>query len=549
VTIPILESIIPQGKYGKIAAVDSDIGGQLLPILSKGLYTNPLDCIREYVQNSVDADAKSVSIKITGNSVIIHDTGHGMDKDQLLSSRKFGISAKDLSQHVGFRGIGIYSGYDLSKRLIITTKRADTSQQLIMRFDFAAMKKELEKKASGTVSLSALLTDFTTFKSEVNLDTAASFTTVQLEDISETHLRKIANRAELRKYILQNLPVDFAATFEYRDKIIEKLRENVPGFKAVAIELQSDNEQDEVVSQPPLTGLEAPEFKPIEGTDGRVVGYLWACLNKANRRLDAENLELTNKDSYGIEEYQGFVYKCKGFTIGTRNHLNPMFKAGSGTLYRWYTGEIYVVDDQVIPNTARDDFESNSAKTRLEIAVRKELGLLEAAAENRRERANADSKVEESLVKLNALSVEINKSGIDSFDDFSKLKDLKTSIKRYRAKSSASVKERSDLALKLVEKLDKEIRSSVGKSTSGLGKSTARKKEALSLPFPIESSTTTIASKTLLALIESLDLFDSDNCKRIVAAIDSSLIGIMGTESLAYKRLVESVELALEEEQ
>lgn len=548
-TPPTLETNIPQGKYGKIQANDSDIGGQLLPILSKGLYTNPLDCIREYVQNSVDAGAKTVSIKITGNSVIIHDSGQGMDADQLRASRKFGISAKDLSQHVGFRGIGIYSGYDLSKRLIITTKKAGTTQQLIMRFDFAAMKKELDKKASGTVSLSALLTDFTSFKSESNPDADASFTTVQLEDISETHLRKIANRSELRKYILQNLPVDFSHSFDYRDQIIQKLSENVPGFKAVTIELQSDDEEDEIVSQPALASLEAPEFGQIAGTDGKVVAYFWACLNKANKRLDEENLLFSTQGRYSIEDYQGFVYKCKGFTIGTRNQLNPMFKAGSGTIYRWYTGEIYVIDDQVIPNTARDDFESNSAKTRLEIAVRKELVALETYANDRRERDKADSKIEEALSKLNTLSLELNKNGIDSFEDFSKLKDLTTNLKKYRTKSSASVKDRSDQGLKLVEKLDKEIRSSVGKNANSPGKPASRKKALLSLPFPTETTTTADVTKTIFTVIEGLDLFDSDNCKRIVEAIDSSLIGIIGTDSLAYKRLVESVELALEEEE
>jgi hypothetical protein len=40
-----------------------DIGGELIAILSKGLYTNPLDCLREYAQNAVDARAKELTIK------------------------------------------------------------------------------------------------------------------------------------------------------------------------------------------------------------------------------------------------------------------------------------------------------------------------------------------------------------------------------------------------------------------------------------------------------------------------------------------------------
>ena len=169
---------ILEGEYVTIPAKEGDIGGQLLPILSKGLYTNPLDCIREYVQNAVDAGAPSVNIRITGNGVTIHDTGQGMDEAQLMDARKFGISAKDLQHHVGFRGIGIYSGYDLSNRLIITTKKKESSLQFVMRFDFAAMKKELETQPAGSVSLNALLTRFTTFSKEFAADPVGSFTTV-----------------------------------------------------------------------------------------------------------------------------------------------------------------------------------------------------------------------------------------------------------------------------------------------------------------------------------------------------------------------------------
>src|SRR5438309_80664 len=102
--------------------MDADrIGGNLLPILSKGLYTNPLHCMREYVQNAVDAGANEVTIQITGHSVIISDDGDGMSLEQLMDARDFAISGKDSDYNVGFRGIGIYSGFDLCNRLLVTT--------------------------------------------------------------------------------------------------------------------------------------------------------------------------------------------------------------------------------------------------------------------------------------------------------------------------------------------------------------------------------------------------------------------------------------------
>src|SRR6266567_3602676 len=64
-----------------------DIGGELLAILSKGLYTDPLHCIREYVQNAVDANARSATVKITGNSVHVFDNGDGVSLEELVRVR------------------------------------------------------------------------------------------------------------------------------------------------------------------------------------------------------------------------------------------------------------------------------------------------------------------------------------------------------------------------------------------------------------------------------------------------------------------------------
>src|SRR2546430_5358998 len=134
------------GKPVEWPVHSEDIGGELLAILSKGLYTNPLDCIREYVQNAVDARAKNVTIKITGNSVVILDNGQGMSLEELVQARQFGLSRKSLTEHVGFRGIGIYSGFDLCNRLVITTKKVGETKAHILEFDFGAMKVLLERE-------------------------------------------------------------------------------------------------------------------------------------------------------------------------------------------------------------------------------------------------------------------------------------------------------------------------------------------------------------------------------------------------------------------
>jgi len=72
---------------------------------------------------------------------------------------------------------------------------------------------------------------------------------------------------------------------------------------------------------------------------------------------------------------------------------------------------------------------------------------------------------------------------------------------------------------------------------------------AAPLLFATTETLAPVKLKTLSAMIESMDLLDSANSQRIVEAIDSTLIAIFGTESVAYKRLVESVEIALQGEE
>src|ERR1700742_1205565 len=90
-----------------------DIGGAIISILTKGMYADPKDALREYVQNSVDANSKTIEIKIRQNNVVIKDNGDGMDASIMRKAIRLGISDKNPKSSVGFMGIGIYSAFHL----------------------------------------------------------------------------------------------------------------------------------------------------------------------------------------------------------------------------------------------------------------------------------------------------------------------------------------------------------------------------------------------------------------------------------------------------
>ena len=97
-----------EGPAEKIPLEAWEVGGELLDILSKGLYMDAKDALREYVQNSVDAHADTVHVTIDGPTLTIRDNGDGMNYEQLRRARRLGASDKTPQFNVGFRGIGMY---------------------------------------------------------------------------------------------------------------------------------------------------------------------------------------------------------------------------------------------------------------------------------------------------------------------------------------------------------------------------------------------------------------------------------------------------------
>jgi Histidine kinase-, DNA gyrase B-, and HSP90-like ATPase len=365
--------------------VPEDIGGDLIGIISKGLYPDPLDCIREYVQNSVDGKAKNVVIKITGNSVIIRDDGMGMAVGDLRQARQLGISNKSQAENVGFRGIGIYSGFDICNRLLVTTKRAGEAKAQILEFRFGEMKAQLKAERDAQLPrtpLTKLITKYTDFRQEDD-QADRQYTIVQLEELSKVHIGQLSDHAQLRAYMLHNLPIDFADHFPYKDQINSQLENHVPGYNAIRVKLVTDFAPPEVIVKPNIPNLSEPIMGIISTTDGKPVAYYWACYHEKGGVLPDE-----------YEDYRGLVYKVKGFTIGDRDRLREYFPTARGTLYYWCTGEVYVIDDNVTPNAARNDFEVSPEKLQLETAVGDTLRGLNAKVERFQERNNADKEFE-----------------------------------------------------------------------------------------------------------------------------------------------------------
>lgn len=525
------------GKLHQVPIDPDEIGGELLAILSKGLYTNPLDCVREYVQNSVDAGAQHVTIKLTGNSAAILDSGRGMSLDELLQARQFGLSGKSIGQHVGFRGIGIYSGFDICKRLRVTTKQAGETDLHVMVFEFEAMRQVLDadrhKTGPEKTSLIRLLSEHTYLKREPSsFPKERHFTHVEMQDLSDVHVKQLSNRSELRRYLLQTLPIDFDPDFPHRKKINDALYLRVPAYNAVTITLKSDGIDDEVVAKDNVPDLGEPSMGYVADSTGRHVAYYWACLNAKGQAIDRNY-----RREDGQPSLEGFAYKVKGFTIGDRDVLRSTFKQPQ--LYRWYTGEIYVLDDTVVPNAGRDGFETSEARRSLDLAVKRTLGALEKEALEFQIYTVAKERVIDAEARLDEIAGDINANAvIDPLRTWGDLNEILRKLNTQRKAKARDFRTRLDEAIKKAKRLQDTLQKEVDKPR---GEAERAKKAAKSGHRADPEPRKEAPAPSLPAALADAGVDLDGPLGDLVVIVQDVLEDVLSTDSPVYRSIVSGI--------
>jgi hypothetical protein len=333
-----------------------DIGGAILPILTTGLYKDVLDTIREYVQNSIDAKSQHIEIVIDPDTIAVSDDGEGMTFEEARKAIRLGFSDKSYIDNVGFRGIGIYSAFNLCDHLVIYTRSASGKNCNVISFRFKDMRdallKDQQQRKMGeqsTLYLEKLLEESVDVGiDEENTLTAPGTKTIMSDLLGDVYLR-LNNWDELVRYLQDVVPLPFHPDFKYATMIEQKLE--AEDYKVVPVLLQINKLRREIYrpyNNDMFThgGEHPPAFFDI--TSGRQqFGFAWACINDARQVLKNSKL-------------QGLLIKKKGFSISDRNYLSPYF--GRPVINRRITGEVIVKNQELIPNAARSDFEHNATR-------------------------------------------------------------------------------------------------------------------------------------------------------------------------------------------
>ena len=359
-------------QWNNLRIINKNIGAEVISIITKRMYPDPKDALREYIQNGVDALGKNLQVKIRQKSIIIKDDGKGMNHDVIRNAVRVGISDKNPTKNVGFMGIGIYSSFHLCEKLTIYSRGSeDIPNKLEM--DFGKMKSILHIQKEGRlnevikpeelIDLQTILENFIslTKNGELSSDEFPNQgTIVELTGIEPEFYTALSNFDDVADYLRNVIPLhfdekNFTHASEIETEITRICKEKKQKFEVINLSLQVnsrienlfrpykniDFNKDEIAPQKPL-------FFPIEH-NGVFFGIAWGCLNSVRRKLDNKNL-------------RGFILKKQGFSIGNREGLVKFFPKGN-THFDRYSGEIIIVNSKILPNASRRDIEYSPLRT------------------------------------------------------------------------------------------------------------------------------------------------------------------------------------------
>jgi hypothetical protein len=344
------------------------VGAFVLETLTTGMYTNPLDAIREYIQNASDAIISAERFKtlrpnaglITvlldpdAKTLTVRDNGTGISSsDAEARLLNVGMSAKIYGQEAGFRGIGRLAGIAYCKRLEFRTTTSHEDEMTVIAFDCEGIRKSITPSMKEVEELSDVLKKYTT-QDLTEIGKEEHFFEVRMEGIDD-RLHQFLDMQFMDDYLGQVAPVAYdGQKFLYTTQIQQWLKERKLPISLVKLVLRNLDTEREV-------------FKPYK-THYRT--------RQKNFDVDVKNVRFYPEDAnaqspfwmwYGVtdllgmfddERVAGLRFRRNNIAIGGPDRVAELFPGKEGRLNYWTMGEIHILTDGIIPNARRDGFES-----------------------------------------------------------------------------------------------------------------------------------------------------------------------------------------------
>ena len=337
---------------------DSVVGADILSLITRGMYDNPLVLFREYVQNSVDAvastertDTLEISVALDAHlmSVTIRDNGPGLSYQDAISdlvavanSRKVG------GRDAGFRGIGRLVGLAFAQEVEFLTRCSERESVTRVVWSGDALRRlvsqesRIDRVVEGCVSVSTICGE----------GYPSHFFEVRLLNVARFVSDRLLNVLAVSRYISEVCPVGTAHEFPFSSQVSQMVSQFV---RSVTPTITINGQGPPIlrryggsISYSPsrksrYISLESFDLPTIEGEAYAAVGWL------AHSTYDG-----AIPTKCGV---RGLRIRCNNIAIGDEKVLDHLFV--EERFNRWCVGEIHILDHRIVPNARRDYFEIN----------------------------------------------------------------------------------------------------------------------------------------------------------------------------------------------
>lgn len=403
-----------------MSEINAKIGKFALDSLTVGMYENEMVLYREYIQNSTDAIDKAIHelkileskgdskidilVDIKNKIIKVSDNGSGVPKDLVVSTLcDIGNSDKDFSKNRGFRGIGRLAGTAYCETLTFKTSYKGENIKSILKWDCILLKELVKPGQYEGLSLEDVIKKCVTISYEdESID--SHYFEVDLEGVDKES--KLLDIEEVRNYLSQVAPIEMnSMKFYYYSDLnvgIKKfMKENNIPIEEYPIEFNNkkltklysttklktsrEKQTDEIISV---------KNDIIRDENDKPIAFLWYGERKNFIGILADN------------KISGIRYRKNNIMVGDYNTVSTLFP--ETRFNKYYIGEIYILDENIIPNARRDDFEDNQSYKYLRMKLKEYFKNISSSIRPISEMKNAEKKISEDQNRIVKLKKELN---------------------------------------------------------------------------------------------------------------------------------------------
>lgn len=345
------------------------VGKDILELLSTAMYVDPLSILREYVQNAADSvDAAhaqgllaggelgriDVEIRADSRELVVKDNGVGVPREEVervLAS--FGASEKRGKGSRGFRGVGRLGGLGYARGLTFRTRAVDDPEITEIHWDCRKLREELRSSGDKRHLEDVVRSVVTVRRDRATEQAEPHFFEVHLDGVVRLWNDRLLNVDGVSNYLAQVCPVPFSKDLSFASQIEEHLGRHLPPRRF----------------QIHLNGASEPLYRP-HGAEFHVSA------TKRDRFVACQLLEVPGLDGQPAaagwilhHNYLGAIRATPQIS-GLRARVGEM-QVGDSDIFitsfpesrfnSWSVGELHVLDDRIVPNGRRDNFEQNAA--------------------------------------------------------------------------------------------------------------------------------------------------------------------------------------------